>query len=406
MDKKFFSLFYLPEKSDFLLCDRPSASYLFYKDFKLNLITAERTDSSLEELKMFLEQYKVGDNLDNPVVWHLYYDLGAAFVDLEELVPNHKPVALFIKYEHSKILKSIDELVGKNTTNLKLKILEYPRFKKYKERFEKIYNHLIAGDCYQANLTDGFYFKINDDLNAFDFIATAFGQSEGRGAYSHATYVECLGKLFLSNSPECLFEIKKIKDQFNIVSMPIKGTIKVSNNSERLRAWDMLSNSKKDQGELFMITDLIRNDLSKVEFKRATVRNKKLPLHVPGLVHQFSIVNSEISPETTLLKIVKALFPGGSITGAPKKRVIKILSDVENYNRGFYCGSTIIMHKQLKAASINIRSAVVDFSSKELFYGAGGGITLLSKDREEFDESYSKMESFLQFLKVKNINKS
>jgi len=405
MDKKFFSLFYLPEKSEFLLCDKPSASYLFYKDFKLNLITAERTDSSLEELNMFLDQYKVSDNLEKPVVWHLYYDLGPAFVDLEDLVPTHKPIALFIKYEQSKILKNIDELVGKNLARLKLKALEYPRFKKYKERFEKVYNHLLAGDCYQANLTDGFYFKINNDLNAFDFISAAFGQNSGRGAYSHATYVESLGKLFLSNSPECLFEIKKIEDQFNIVSMPIKGTIKVNNNSERLKAWNTLSKSKKDQGELFMITDLIRNDLSKVEFKRAIVRNKKLPLHVPGLVHQFSIVNSEISPETTLLKIVKALFPGGSITGAPKKRVIKILSEIETYNRGFYCGSTIIMHKELKAASINIRSAVIDFSQKELFYGAGGGITLLSNDREEFDESYSKMESFLQFLKVNNINK-
>jgi len=405
MDKKFFSLFYLPENSEFLLCDEPSASYLFYKDFKLNLITAERTDSSLEELNMFLDQYKVSDNLEKPVVWHLYYDLGPAFVDLEDLVPTHKPIALFIKYEQSKILKNIDELVGKNLARLKLKALEYPRFKKYKERFEKVYNHLLAGDCYQANLTDGFYFKINNDLNAFDFISAAFGQNSGRGAYSHATYVESLGKLFLSNSPECLFEIKKIEDQFNIVSMPIKGTIKVNNNSERLKAWNTLSKSKKDQGELFMITDLIRNDLSKVEFKRAIVRNKKLPLHVPGLVHQFSIVNSEISPETTLLKIVKALFPGGSITGAPKKRVIKILSEIETYNRGFYCGSTIIMHKELKAASINIRSAVIDFSQKELFYGAGGGITLLSNDREEFDESYSKMESFLQFLKVNNINK-
>jgi anthranilate/para-aminobenzoate synthase component I len=405
MDKKFFSLFYLPENSEFLLCDKPVTSYLFYKDFKLNLITAERTDSSIEELNMFLDQYKVGDSIEQPVVWHLYYDLGAAYVDLEKLVPTHKPIALFIKYEESKILKDINELVGKTKTSLNLKAIEYPRFKNYKERFEKIYNHLLAGDCYQANLTDGFYFKIADELNAFDFISTAFDQAFGRGAYSHATYIEPLGKLFLSNSPECLFEVKKIKDKFNIVSMPIKGTIKVNKNSERADAWNKLSKSKKDQGELFMITDLIRNDLSKVEFKKAVVRNKKLPLHVPGLVHQFSIVNSEINEETTLLKIVKALFPGGSITGAPKKRVIKILSEVETYNRGFYCGSTIIMHKQLKAASINIRSAVIDFTQKELFYGAGGAITLLSNDREEFDESYSKMESFLHFLKVDNLNK-
>lgn len=406
MNSNFFSLFFLPDTKEFLFCDRAQTSYLFYKDFKLNLLTGERTDSSLSELDMFLDQFKVSDNLENPIVWHLYYELGFSYVEQEKNVPIHKPLALFVQYQKSQVVGNIQKILPKDTSELLLEATEYPQFKTYKDRFNKVFNYLLDGECYQVNLTDGFYFKFENGHNHFDFLAMAFKNSKNLGAFAHATYVECLAKLFLSNSPECLFSIKKLNDKFNIVSMPIKGTIKTDEKKSRSKAWVELKNSKKDQGELFMITDLIRNDLSKVEFKKSVVKNKKLPLYVPGLVHQYSIVHSEISEDTSLLNIIRAIFPGGSITGAPKKRVMKIINEIEDFNRGFYCGSTVIMHKQMKAASINIRSSVIDFSSRELFYGSGGGITLLSNVKDEFDESYSKMESFLHFLKVKNVNKS
>jgi anthranilate/para-aminobenzoate synthase component I len=121
---------------------------------------------------------------------------------------------------------------------------------------------------------------------------------------------------------------------------------------------------------------------------------------VPGIVHQFSVVDTTVEKETTLLNVMEALFPGGSITGAPKKRVMEIIKDIEKYPRGFYCGSTVLLHKNLKCASINIRSAEISLDKDEIKYGSGGGITLLSKCESEFKETFQKMESFVKFLDV------
>ncbi|MFZ8934302.1 MAG: chorismate-binding protein, partial [Bacteriovoracaceae bacterium] len=90
--------------------------------------------------------------------------------------------------------------------------------------------------------------------------------------------------------------------------------------------------------------------------------------------------------------------PGGSVTGAPKKRVLDILRQLESRDRGFYCGSTILLYKNAIAASINIRSAEIDLESNIMSYSSGGGITLLSKSSLEYKEMYKKLESFTQLF--------
>ena len=106
------------------------------------------------------------------------------------------------------------------------------------------------------------------------------------------------------------------------------------------------------------------------------------------------MIDVKLSYDVSLGKIVEALFPGGSITGAPKKSVVGILDDLENWESGFYCGSTIVLYKEILACSINIRSAVIDFLKFNILYGAGGGITLLSSAEEEFCEMQLKVDSF------------
>ena len=90
-----------------------------------------------------------------------------------------------------------------------------------------------------------------------------------------------------------------------------------------------------------------------------------------------------------------ALFPGGSITGAPKKRVMELINEIEGFERGLYCGSTILLYKGLRSGSINIRSTQIDFMQNEIKYGAGGGVTLLSKASDEYKEALGKLKSFL-----------
>ena len=149
-----------------------------------------------------------------------------------------------------------------------------------------------------------------------------------------------------------------------------------------------------------MITDLMRNDLTKITLNPARVVSRSLPLIVPGVVHQYSRIRAQVDEKTTLKRILKCLFPGGSISGAPKSRVLDLITKIESGPRGFYCGSTILLHQGKLSASINIRSAEVNHSTSEVSYGSGGGITLRSKAEEEFDEIYAKLNSFVLLTRI------
>ena len=185
----------------------------------------------------------------------------------------------------------------------------------------------------------------------------------------------------------------------NVFSMPIKGTMAIQDLGEFQKKWKELLKCKKNQAELDMITDLLRNDLSSLELPRAIVEKRKSALIVHKILHQYSKIKVELSSEISLSHFIQCLFPGGSITGAPKQRVCELIEEIEKTPRGFYCGSTIIIsskeNRNYHAASINIRSADINLKTGELVYGAGGGITLRSRDRDEFHEMELKVESFM-----------
>jgi anthranilate/para-aminobenzoate synthase component I len=150
-----------------------------------------------------------------------------------------------------------------------------------------------------------------------------------------------------------------------------------------------------------MITDLLKNDLNSLDRPEAKVHKLRAPLLVPGLLHQYSLISVKLSGQISLRKILHSLFPGGSITGAPKLRVMDIIDEVERYPRGIYCGSTLLLYKDQRVASINIRTACINVSERMWRYGAGGGVTLLSKAVDEFKEMESKVDSFLRLLKIR-----
>jgi para-aminobenzoate synthetase component 1 len=390
------SLFYLSSKRKFLFCEDPISAYIYYRDFRINLLDGKKETFPIADFLEQLRQLKLSYYSLKPFVIHLFYELGYKMMSQEELIPSNKPLALAIEYAHSSYHSEIP--VESMEEKIELEAKEYPRFKSYQKKFDKVRQHLIDGDCYQVNLTSQFFFKFQKDIRPQDFICNLWADKESIGAYAHCTYIHSLDRLFLSNSPECLFQINHKKDELELYTMPIKGTVKVARQKDLKNAWEELKNSPKEQGELYMITDLLRNDLARIEKNSSTVVKKKLPLVVPGIVHQYSIIKTLLSYKANLLQVLEGVFPGGSITGAPKKRVMKIISQSEDNYRGFYCGSTVLFHLSLKAASINIRSAEVDFTSQEMQYGSGGGVTLLSEKKAEFDETYIKMQSFLSLL--------
>lgn len=390
-----YTLVHIKGREKLLKFDRPLYIYQYYKNFRLDLISGNRVPYSLAELEGRLETIAIGQSFSSPRVFHCYYELGYNFCAQIDKISEVDILLTEIEYQ------DVCWVDYPNKFNKHFDISEVSgiSFEKYRDKFNVCYDNLVKGNCYQINLTHVFNFSFAPDISADDFCKKLFSQADKLGGYAHATYIEEIQKLILSNSPECLFKIKELDDSCRIVTMPIKGTIPFDSNREREKdVWQKLSDSKKDEGELNMITDLLRNDLSSIDSPNAQVIQKKALMVVPGIIHQYSLISVMVKKSTTLLQQLRSIFPGGSVTGAPKKRVVEIISQVEDDRRGIYCGSTIIFHKSFRAGSINIRTAEIDFNSTQLRYGAGGGVTLLSRDRLEYEEMLMKLKSFISLF--------
>ena len=374
----------------FVKFTHPFFSCAYYKNYKIDLLTGKRTSYSLSRLEQRLDQIKLKDFFDRPVVFHLFYELGCFFTEDEGKIDDDELLAIEINYQKHERCNFVEK--GKD----RLKNIHYPSFDIYKKKYKEGYEQLLKGNCYQFNLTFPFRFTFNG-YTPHDFISNLFCDRKKTGAYAHCTYLPDWNRLFLSNSPECLFQKRQCDDRFYLYSMPVKGSIAVDSSNEHSQ-WKKLIYCQKNEAELFMITDLLSNDLSSIERPLAKVLGVKRPLKVPGILHQYSLVEVELSKDTGLGRIVRSLFPGGSVTGAPKRQAVKILGEMEEVKRGFYCGSTIILHRRQMAASINIRSAEIDFDKKTMSCHSGGGITLLSKVEEEYCEMEMKLKSFIDLF--------
>lgn len=256
---------------------------------------------------------------------------------------------------------------------------------------------LLRGDSYQVNLTSRFLFKSHRTWNKQERFLDLFTFPTKLAPFAHATIISDLDFAFVSNTPECLVMRSKRKGQMPVLkAMPIKGTIKLGEGPLSLRQrralFHALSHDVKNRSELFMILDLLRNDLSAIGLPRSQITHAQLPLEVSGLLHQYGVVEKAVPVDTSWAKVLAQLFPGGSITGAPKKRTMEIIREVESNSRGFYCGTTLALAPNLAKATINIRS--LTWEKDLLSYGAGGGVTLLSQVEDEYQEMCSKVESF------------
>ncbi len=380
----------IPYKKKLLKFSDATFARAYYKNHFIDLITGKSHSYEIREWIKTLDFPVYKHTINNRII-HLFYELGFLFEGIFEGISCLDILAIDIQY--SKIL---EEAVPKNSQKIKLSPINAPSFYDYEKKFHEGYRELQKGNCYQFNLTGEYTYSFKDRLDSNDFVAALWREESSRGAYGSATYIGFLDKLFLSNSPECLFQYA---DKI-LTTRPIKGTLLRSNDkmSEIKKLWTQLRDDKKSEGELYMITDLLRNDLSRIDLPQSVVNKKKAILLVPGLVHQYSEISVKLRTQVTLRGILEKMFPGGSITGAPKKRVMQILSKIENRSRGFYCGSTLVFMKGQIEASINIRSSVIDFKNSTISYQAGGGITLLSQPQFEFEEMTYKHNSYFDIL--------
>jgi para-aminobenzoate synthetase component 1 len=378
----------LPIKEGLIKLHKPKTAYLYFYKKRLNLLTNnwEKYDF---HLWLSEQSFKLCDHQFENRLIHFYYELGFLFENIVDLTfLQEVPLVMDLEYTQKEKFN-----VKKNTKKIKLKSLKRPSFSDYESRFKKGYNELEKGNCYQFNLTEEFIYSTSTH-DALDFINQVWNNEKNRGCFGSATYIEATGELLFSNSPECLFQYEKK----TLVTRPIKGTFKLNHTSELKQKWRELKKDVKSQAELYMITDLLRNDLCRIDKPSALVTKLKAPLMVPGLLHQYSEIKIELEENVRFINVISKMFPGGSITGAPKKRVMGLLKEIEKRERRFYCGSTCWFTKGKIEASINIRSAEINLEKKTLRYQAGGGVTLLSSAKDEFDELTYKHDSFIDLL--------
>ena len=253
----------------------------------------------------------------------------------------------------------------------------------YESRFKRLHQHIRQGDCYQANLT--FPVKAQwtgTPLDAFDALIA-------RQPVKYGSLVSLGGPVVLSRSPELFFEIDS--DGW-IETHPMKGTAPRGKTSEEDAALrEFLRNDEKNQAENRMIVDLLRNDISLISEVGSLDVPELFRIESYPTVHQMvSTVRARLLPGLSIERIFAALFPCGSITGAPKIRAMEILHDLERAPRDVYCGSIgWIAPGGTMRFNVAIRTITL-FPDGEAVYNVGGGVVFDSTAEAEYAECLLK----------------
>jgi len=252
----------------------------------------------------------------------------------------------------------------------------------------KAQEYIRAGDIYQVNLTRRFSFPAGD-AQPRELFRHLWAVSEA----PLSAFVEIPGGAICSASPELFLAI----DGRQVTTRPIKGTRPRDRDPmrDRLNAYELTA-SPKEQAELVMITDLERNDLGRVcEFGSVVVDELVKRETYSHVHHLVSTVTGTLRQGVDTLSAVRACFPGGSITGAPKKRAMEIIAELEPEGRGWYTGAVgYFGYDGSVQFNIAIRTMVVE--GDVVHFHTGSGITADSDPGHEFEETNHKAAALCQ----------
>ncbi len=255
--------------------------------------------------------------------------------------------------------------------------------RRFCEMVQAAKEYIAAGDIYQVNLSQRFEAPWPPGADAF----ALYAQLRSCSPAPHMAFFDLGGRQVLSASPECFLDLSGSR----VRTRPIKGTRpRYADPGEDERSAYELMTSPKEIAELVMITDLERNDLGQVcEFGSVRVAELLKLERFPQVFHLVSTVEGQLRPGVDHLGALAACFPGGSISGAPKRRALEIIAELEPVPRGLYTGAIGYLGANGESQfSIAIRTAVVEGRSVALHTGAG--IVADSDPGAEFDETLHK----------------
>jgi para-aminobenzoate synthetase component 1 len=260
----------------------------------------------------------------------------------------------------------------------------------YVEAVARVREYILAGDIFQANLSQRFEAPLREPAWSL------YRRLRTRNAAPFAAFFDLPDATILSASPERFLRLDADR---HVQTRPIKGTRPRGVGPEHDAALGQaLTESAKDRAENLMIVDLMRNDLSRICLPGSVRVQDLFALERYATVHHLvSTVVGDLAPGADAVDLLRATFPGGSITGAPKLRAMEIITELEPSARGVYCGS--IGYLSVTGAmdtSIAIRTVVVRHG--RIYFSAGGGITAGSDPEQEYRETLDKARGIIDVL--------
>lgn len=261
----------------------------------------------------------------------------------------------------------------------------------YQKAFSRVKAYLLAGDSYQVNLTQPFVSEQFTGSPAGTLLPLINALKPNFGCYFQGQNCE-----LVSLSPERFISID---NHGKLEAKPIKGTIKRSDDSSTDKELIAeLINSEKNKAENLMIVDLLRNDLSISALPGSVRVDKLFELESqPNVHHLVSTISAQLKPGVSPVNAICSAFPGGSITGAPKKRAMEIIEELEVQPRSLYCGS-FGYFSDTGHTDFNILIRSLEFRDGKITCWGGGGITIESECTDEYEESITKIRRIMDVV--------
>ena len=326
-------------------------------------------------------------------------DFGRGFFFEPEIIIRLSATGLeVVKYktDPNEIIQQIQEAHSSVNTGMQVPDIR-PLITKeeYLEEIKKLQAHIKRGDCYEINFCQQFYSR-EAELEPIAVYKSLTAISPA----PFSAFYRLNEKYCMCASPERFLE----KRGNLLVSQPIKGTSRRDRlNSEKDESnRNTLAGSPKDRTENVMITDLVRNDLSRVCEKNSVLVKELFGIYsFPQVHHMISTIEGKLAADKNFTQAIEACYPPGSMTGAPKKRVTELIEDAEKYDRGLFSGSLgYITPEGDLDLNVVIRSIFYDAEKNHLSFFAGSGITFYSNAEDEYDECMAKAEAIMRVLKV------
>jgi len=260
-----------------------------------------------------------------------------------------------------------------------------PKSNLNKQKFEQIVkkakNHIAKGDIYQANLSQRFEAPISDQ--SFEI----YKRLKKINPSPFAAYFDCGDFQICSSSPERLIKLENGLAE----SRPIAGTRPITAKEEELLL------DPKERAEHIMLVDLERNDLGKVcKYGSVHVDETMIIEKYSHVIHIVSNVKGKLRPDKSKFDLIRAMFPGGTITGCPKIRSMEIIEELEPVKRGIYTGSIGYIMPDKMDLNIAIRTIVI--KDKKAYLQAGAGIVTDSNPQREYHETLHKAQAMIEAI--------